>query len=72
MVSNNNDFVGKGAVDDTDDIPKWCGNVFLLIDKIENEIIWRWADVVLDAFVLQAKVLFPPFVEILWPWSNAI
>jgi hypothetical protein len=72
MVSNNDDFVRKGPIDDTDDIPKWCGNVFLLIDKIEDEVVRRWTDVVFDTLVFQTKILLPPLIEIFWCWTDSI
>lgn len=62
MVAQHDDLVCQRAVDDSDNVPERCGDVLLLIDEVQNDIVGRRADVVLDSFVSQAALL-PVAVE---------
>jgi len=65
MVSNDDDFIGKGTIDNANNVPQWGSNVFLLVDKIKNKVIWRGPNIVLDTFIFESKIAFPVLVEIL-------
>lgn len=71
MVSENNDFIFDGSIDDTNDIPHRGRYVVLLVDKIEYESCRGRANVVLDAFISKTTTL-PVLVEIRGLWTMAI
>ena len=62
MVAKNNDFIGDGAVDDSNDVPQGRRNVVLLVDQVQHEIVWRRPNVVFYALVVQTAAV-PVLVE---------
>ena len=62
VVAKNNDFIGDGAVDDSNDVPQGRRNVVLLVDQVQHEIVWRRPNVVFYALVVQTAAV-PVLVE---------
>ena len=62
VVAENNDFIGNGAVDDSNDIPQGRRNVLLLVDQVEHEVVWRRPNVIFHALVVQTAAV-PVLVE---------
>ncbi len=65
MVTDDDDLVGNGAIDDTDDIPQRSRHILLVIVKVDNHMLRGRTNVVVDAFVSQTKVAIPVLVEVL-------
>ena len=72
VIADDNHFIWKSAIDHTDDIPERRGHIFLLVDKIEDEIIRRGANIIVDTLVFQSLVLLPMFVDVLGRWTIPI
>lgn len=72
MVAHYNNFVGNRAVDDSNDIPVRSNNIILLVIQLENDILRRWANVVVHALVAETEVSCPVLVEVLSLRSDAI
>lgn len=72
MVAHDDDLIGDGSVDDSDDIPVGRDGVVLLVVQVEDDILGRGANVVVDALVSEAKVSSPVFVEVLGLRTDAV
>jgi hypothetical protein len=64
MVSNDDNLVRDSTVDNSNDVPLWRGNIFLVIEKVENNIVGRRTNEIFDSFIAQAVVDTPVLVQI--------
>jgi hypothetical protein len=53
VVTHDDDLVRDGAVDNADDVPDRGGDIFLLVVKVDDNIIWCRANVVVNSLVLE-------------------
>lgn len=72
MVADHNDLVGDGAINDPNDIPVGRDDVVLLVVQVEDDVLGRWTNVVVDALVSETQISGPVLVEILSLRANAI
>lgn len=64
MVSDNDDLIGDRSIDDPNDVPVGRDDVILLVVQVQDDVLGRRSDVVLDALVLEASSSGPVLVEI--------
>lgn len=57
VITQDDDFVGDGAVDDANHVPEGRGHVFLLVDEVECEVRWRGPNVVFDTLVVETAAV---------------
>jgi len=57
VVAQHDHFVRYCAIDDPNHIVEWCGDVILLVDEVQGQVVWRRTDVVLDSLVVQSTSL---------------
>lgn len=51
MITDYNNLVGEGTIDNAEDVPDRGRGVVLLVVQVEDEVVGAWADVILDALV---------------------
>ena len=62
MVAKDNNF-RNSSVDNADNIPFRRGDVFLFVDKVQDNVVGRGAYIVLDTFVAKTTS-FPVLAEV--------
>lgn len=64
MITDDNDLIGNCSIDDANNVPLRRCDVFLLVVEIENQVLGRGSDVVIDALVSKPEVPLPKLVEV--------
>lgn len=72
MVAHDDDLIGDGSIDDSDNIPVGRDGVVLLVVQVEDDVLGRGTNVVVDALVSETKVSSPVFVEVLGLRADAV